>query len=188
MMMFAMVDHNRRPAPASAFTMLELAVVITILGTLALIAVPRYANFLAEQRVDAAARRLAADLAYAQRSARMSSRNQTVRFNVSGDSYTLEDLPDPDHAGADYGVVLRKEPYGAAITSVSLGGDTDVIFDGYGIPVSGGGGTIQLRVGNTARTVSIDAQTGQTEISRDSAVVLPPPPPPEAPELPVSKL
>jgi len=155
---------HRRRREDNAFTLLELVVVVVLLGTLAMIAVPRYARFLAEQHIDGAARRLAADLAFAQRSARMASSSQTVRVNVSGDCYTLVGLADPDHAGRDYTVVLSKEPYETSITAINLGGDTDVIFDGYGVPDSGG--SVALRVGDTARMVEINKQTGLVTIKR----------------------
>ena len=56
------------------------------------------------------------------------------------------------------------EPYETSITSINLGGDTDVVFDGYGIPDSGG--SVTLRLGDTARRVAIDAQTGLVTIKR----------------------
>lgn len=170
------IDRSR---VASAFTLLEFMIVITIIGTLALIAVPRYASFLAEQRIEAAARRVGADLAYAQRSARMTSSSLTVRFNVSAESYTLVGLADPDHAGVDYSVILSREPYRTAITSINLGGDTDIIFNGYGVPDSGG--SVNLRLGNATRTVSIHPQTGQVTITRVIEVV---PVPEELPKQP----
>jgi Tfp pilus assembly protein FimT len=164
-------DPNRAMAVA-AFTMVELLLVLIILGTFALIAVPRYATFLADQRIDAAARRLAADIAYAQRAARMASSARTVSFNVSGDSYTLVGIADPDRAGTDYTVALGSEPYGTSIKLVNLDGDTEIVFDGYGVPDSGG--AIALKLGALSRTLAIHAETGRVTITNiDTVEALP---------------
>ena len=61
------------PRSKNAFTLLEVALVLTIIGILSAIAVPRYANFVAGQRADATARRITTDLAFAQRHARVTS-------------------------------------------------------------------------------------------------------------------
>ena len=71
------------------FTFAELIVVLSIVGILAGIAVPKYANFLSNHRLDAAVNRIITDLTLAQRQARLTGTSQDVKFNVTGNSYTL---------------------------------------------------------------------------------------------------
>jgi len=167
-------NERKRGRVSAAFTLLELVIVVAVLGTLAAVAVPRYADFLAEQRVAAAARRLVADLALAQRTAKMAGAPQTVTFNVAADRYTLVGMPDPDRANTEYTVVLSADPYGAKITAISLGGDNALVFDGYGVPDSSA--SVFVRVGERAKSVSLDADSGHASIGSGSTVLLPPEP------------
>lgn len=169
-------QHRRR-----AFTYLELIIVIGVLGIVASIAVPRFGNFVAHRHIDAAATRIATDLAFAQREAKFSSTTQTISFNVGTDSYTLVGMEDPDHAGREYAVPLTEEPYKATIISADFGGDFEVVFDGYGVPDSDG--TLVVTVGNYRKTLTLDAQTGRVTVSDLSVEITEPPElPPELPE------
>jgi type II secretory pathway pseudopilin PulG len=132
---------------------------MAIIGVMASIAVPRYANFIARGRADAAARRVVADLAYAQRLARQSGAAQRVSFSKDLDRYLLVGVPDPDHAGQDYGVVLSVDPYQARIYFVDFGGGLEVLFDGYGVPDNGG--AVVVKVGDHVRQIDVDPHTGR---------------------------
>ena len=129
---------------ARAFTLVELAVVLVVLGVLAGIAVPRYANFQAHQRVRAAVGRVYADLALAQRQAKFSSSSQTVTFDTAADSYTLDGMPHPDFSGIDYTVRLSQPPYEVKILAAAFGGDKQLVFNGFGEPDSAGSLVIQV--------------------------------------------
>ena len=161
-----------------AFSLLELVMVTIILAIVAAIAAPRYANAMALQRIEAAAQRVANDLALAQRRAKFSSTSQEVDFGVLDDFYQLTGLPDPDHPGQTYVVSLSGEPYEATIVSVDFAGTTSVTFDGYGVPDNGG--TIVIQSGNRQKTITVDGVTGRATIS-DGAVYIPPelPKPPQ---------
>ncbi len=145
---------SRGPDRRRGFTLAELLLVMVILGMLTAIAAPRYSGFIARRHVEAAARRVAADLSLAQRRARSSSASQAVNFNVPGDFYELPGVSDPDHKSLAYKVSLGDEPYRATIVSADFGGTADVTFDGYGVPDSGG--WVTLGVGTYRKTVTVD--------------------------------
>lgn len=145
--------NRKRYAGFRAFTLVEMLLVLLILSILAAIAAPRYANFLAIEHLSAAATRVASDLAYARRRARTSSTAQSFIVDVAANSYRLPNVPDLDHPADTYRVVLADEPYGATIVSVNLGGDQQVIFDGYGLPDSSG--SIVISVGSNQMTVNV---------------------------------
>ena len=100
---FHMHEHR------AAFTAIELLFVLIIISIVGLMAAPRFANSLAEQHVDAAARRMAADIALAQRRAKFSSTSQAIAFDVTGNSYALTGVADPDHPADPYTIRLTDE-------------------------------------------------------------------------------
>ena len=148
-----------------AFTLLELIVVVAVMGVIAAIAVPRYSEFIARGRADATARRVVADLAFAQRLARRSGSAQRVSFSKNFDRYLLVGVPDPDHAASDYMVALSDEPYQAQIHSADFGGSPEIVFDGYGVPDNGG--AVVVHVGDQARQIDVDPDTGRATVRRD---------------------
>jgi prepilin-type N-terminal cleavage/methylation domain-containing protein len=163
-----------------AFSFLELVMVTIILAIVAAIAAPRYANAMALQRLEAAAQRVANDLALAQRRAKFTSTTQTIDFDVLGDFYAIVGVQDPDRPATPYVVTLSDEPYGATIDSADFAGNTNLIFTGFGVPENGNGGTIVIRSGNRQKTITVDGVTGRATIS-DGVVVVPPelPQPPQ---------
>jgi prepilin-type N-terminal cleavage/methylation domain-containing protein len=124
-------DKTGQPSPRRpGFTLVEVIFVMVLLAIVSAMAIPRYANFLAHHRAEAAANRIATDLALAQRQAKFSSTARTVTFNVAAESYTLVGIAHPDHPSQPYVVALSDEPYAAAIVSADFGGDSTVIFNG----------------------------------------------------------
>ena len=153
-----MTTVRRQPA----LSLTEMVAVIAIIAILAAIATPRFADALARRRADAAARRVIADLAWAQRRAKTTSAGQKVTFDTAAATYQLLAVEDPDHAGEDYVVTLADEPYLATIKSVDFGGETGVKFDGYGTPSAGG--SVVVQVGSHERTIVLDPDTGQASV------------------------
>jgi len=153
--------HSRRKSPAGVTT-LELVVIVLIVGILASAAVPAIIRSLSAHRVESAAQRVKLDLERARHRARVSSTNQSVQFDPASSSYTLPGISHLDHPGLDYAVDLAGPPYDSLITSVDLGGDEEVIFNGYGLPDSGG--AVVLQSGQYQRTVTLDAEHGKATI------------------------
>jgi type II secretory pathway pseudopilin PulG len=161
-----------RPAPqyayrrtgrlAPAFSLIEAVIVLLIIGIISAIAAPRYANALARQRVDAAARRIVADLSVAQRQAKSASMTQTVDFDLTDNLYRLLGMQHLDHASREYQVLLSQEPYQVTIVSADFSGTMKVRFDGYGVPDTGG--TVVIQAGQYQKTISVDADTGRATV------------------------
>lgn len=149
----------RRPG----FTLFELVLVLVIIGIIAGLVSPRYSNAIANFQVAGAARRIATDLALAKRRATMTGTSQTVEFDPPDSKYTLPGIQDFDNAAATYAVDLSEEPYHTTIILADFGGDTEVIFDGYGVPDSGG--SVVIDVGGRQVTVSLDAATGEASVN-----------------------
>jgi len=153
---------DAEPTRRSGFSLLELVLVLAIMATLAAIAVPRYQASLARYRADLAARRIVADLAFARSAAKASSSSRRVKFFVNSDLYRLFELQPLDGVGDNYDVALFEKPYEADIISANFGADDQIIFDGWGIPDTGG--AVVLTVGPEQRTVTVDAESGKAKV------------------------
>lgn len=145
----------------SGFTLIELATVAVVMVVVASMAVPRFTSFLVHQRLEAAARRFMVDLALVQREARFTGTSRQIIFNPPGDRYRLMGMTSLDNPNNDYYTRFREEPYQVDLVSANFGGDLTVIFDGYGIPDSGG--TIVLAAGGLQKSISVGGGTGEAE-------------------------
>ena len=144
------------------FSMLELVIVLAIMTTLAAIAAPRYQESIIRYRADLAARRVAADLELAQATAKAKGSAQTVIINEGTDTVVLSGRAGLDPHVTEYCTELSESPYRADVTESSFPDDNNIIFDGWGIPDSGGYAIVQ--VGSETRTISVDADTGKATI------------------------
>lgn len=151
-------DRHTKPA----FSLIELFVVLFILAILGAIAMPRFSQFSAHQKAEAAARRIAADINYARRQAHATGTKQSITFDLATHSYSLGQAAHPDHPDKTYAVELRGDPYHAGIVSASFGGDAALMFDAFGAPDSGG--TVTIAVGAYQKTVSVTVRNGQASV------------------------
>src|SRR5690606_36324399 len=88
-----------------------LVIVISIIGIGAAIAVPRYSASVVRYRLDAAARRIVADLDRARTAARVSSSPRTVTFSPGAIGYTVGGEGSLRRSADAYAVPLGEEPY-----------------------------------------------------------------------------
>ena len=157
-----MQERTNPPSVRTAVTLVELTIVVLILGIMAAVAMPRFADALSRFRADAAATRVKADLQLARRRAKMQSADQVVDFDASANLYTLSGVSDLDRPGQTYQVQLNRWPYEATIVSVSLGGDETLVFNGFGLPDTGG--QIVVQAGSYQLSVLVDAASGNVSI------------------------
>src|SRR5262245_2430022 len=146
----------------AAFTLVELVMVLVLIGLMAALAAPRYASSLTRYRVEAAARRVAADLAYAQARARATGVTRVVAFDRQADCYTLVGEAHLNEPANSYIVDLTLSPYRSSITSANFGGSGTVSFNTFGVPSAAG--VVRVRCGSLTRQVIVDATTGMTTV------------------------
>jgi prepilin-type N-terminal cleavage/methylation domain-containing protein len=158
------------------FTLIELAMIIAILGVLALVVMPKTT---AEPRVrlEAACQKIALDLRYAQEMALA----QQVRFGVSFDTVNeayfvyrvniATKARDPQtRNNFDVSFSQLNEFKGIDISSTNF--SNRVEFDSKGAPYDGNGAilssqgiiTLQAQAGAYSRTVRIEPKTGKVSV------------------------
>ena len=158
----------RYRAWTTGHSLIEISCVVSVLGIVAAIAAPRYANSLAHYRVDAAANRVAADLALIRTTAKYTSSSLTVNFNTTTGSYSAAGMKSPmGGSSPNYTVSLTAEPYLlSAITSAGFGSTTlttSLTFDRYSTPSAGG--AVVVGAGGYYKTITVDPNTGLTSIA-----------------------
>jgi prepilin-type N-terminal cleavage/methylation domain-containing protein len=142
------------------FSLLELVITVLILGILTAVASTRYVDALAVHRAERAAQRIAADIDSARHIARSRSQSVTLAFTSTG--YTITGIPSPDHPSGTYTVAVNGGIFNATLTSISFGGDANLVFNSFGMPDSGGGLTVSS--GGASTTVTVAAGTGAVTI------------------------
>lgn len=167
------MGHVRK---ATGFTLAELVLTLAVLAIVAVAAVPLLPN-LAQVDVDAAAKRLSHDLAYARHLARTRNATFGISFDVNADVYTVFRV-DPitqaettilhPHTGAPMQVDLAALAR-AEIIAPNFTGTAVVRFTPEGIPEDGTGnplqaaGSVQLQDGTALRTVLVEPGTGEVQ-------------------------
>jgi len=159
------------------FSLTELIVIITILGILSWLAFPKM-SAMDEIKLDAAARRLAGDLRYAQSLAMSRRVIHGVLFDPALGKYTVfapnaaTPITDPaDRARTlivDY--TSRTEFKGVLVQSATFGTTPGVTFDYFGVPRDTAGvdltstGTVVLTYQGQTDTVFVAPQTGMVTV------------------------
>lgn len=159
------------------FTLTELTVMVVILGVLSWLAYPKMAA-MDEVKLDAAARRIAADLRYAQGLAMSRRVIHGILFNAAQEKYTVfapnaaTPITDPaDRARTlvvDY--TTRTEFKGVLVQSAAFGTTPGVTFDYFGVPRDTAGvdltsqGVVVLTYQGNTDSILVAPQTGTVTV------------------------
>lgn len=166
-----------RRAATAGFTLVELALGITIIAILAWVAYPKIA-VMSEIRLDAAARRVAADLRYAQNRSIGTRVVHGLYFEPASGRYTVyaptpaSPLADPADRARTLRVTFdqKVEYRGVAIASASFGSSRAVSFDYFGVPRDSAGtdlasaGRVILTYQGEADTIEVAPGTGAVSV------------------------
>lgn len=138
--------------PRAGYSFLELAIVVLVLGILAGVAAPKYGEALDHYRVEAAARRIVADLKFGRERAISTAAEQRITFEAAADSYTLDGMDDINHATHEYSVNLAAQGYPVDLTA-SFGGGSLFLWRHRGDAAQGG--SVTVTSGAASRTVTV---------------------------------
>ena len=149
-----------RTMSGKGLTLFELLIVIIVMGILTTIAVPNYRIFMAQRRLNGAARMVMSDLMAARMKA--ISLNQKVKISFESDGYQIWNDADgngavADHEGENIGKAIRPDYY-----DVTLYKSADPIFHPRGTAALGG--TVTLTNSRGSKYVIV-ALTGRVRIS-----------------------
>jgi Tfp pilus assembly protein FimT len=129
---------------------------------MAAIAMPRYGRSIARYRVNLAAQRVIADLDYARNRARQTSYTITVNVQTGSNTIVIPNISGLRVAGESYMTAYADDPYRVTLANSDFGGNETVLFNGYGIPNSGG--SVDVQAGSLSITVTLDPVTGKASI------------------------
>ncbi|MGA2915085.1 MAG: prepilin-type N-terminal cleavage/methylation domain-containing protein [Sedimentisphaerales bacterium] len=163
----------------TGFTLIEVIIVLMIIGIISAIAVPLYVSA-ASVQLKTAANIIACDLEYAKNLAMSTGRNYSVVFDVSTESYRINDangqvISHPVHIGANYIVNFANDNRlnKVNIVSATFGTTSTVKFDYLGAPFDGSGnplnsGSVRLNAEGNILTVRVEPVTGYVSIDANS--------------------
>lgn len=160
--------------------MVELALVVVLLGILAVSAVSQYVG-VEDARVDGAAKRVASDLAYARQQAINENSVFGITFDTVNDTYAVHEYdPDTDTATTIANTLTQQAADtdfdnlpgmdGVTIQSAEFGGTVTIRFNASGTPQDGNEtnlaveGTVVLNHSGNTETIRVQPNTGEINI------------------------
>ncbi len=149
------------------FTLIELVMVLILIGIIAVVAIPKLSDITATN-AGAFAKKLRADMRYAQDLAMTRNQRARVTFRTSPNGYdiTLGGNPVTDPAtGSPFSITLNTGQYaGISISAVEFAGSY-VEFNTLGVPFESGGmlaasKSVTVSGGSISQNVTVQPQTG----------------------------
>jgi prepilin-type N-terminal cleavage/methylation domain-containing protein len=172
---FARPNYDRRFARSGGFSLIEIVAVMSIVGILAVAAVPTLAR-LGDARASLAARQLLKDMTLARQFAVATGIRAWVTFDAAAETWSVleEDPASPGRSGATvmtdfatgqpYTIELGDDSFsGVGITSATFDAGSEVGFDWLGRPLNAAetdlaaDGTVTLTGGHV---ITVTAGTG----------------------------
>lgn len=172
---------------APAFTFIEIIILVTLVGIVALLGLPATVTSLTRARLSGAADEIEAALEFAHLSAVASGRNFRVTVDAGADTLRVEqveygadfmgaetELPEGDVERETYATSphslkadgLFQESFGSGsryegidVASADFGSTHTVVFDSKGLP--SGGGAVTLVSGGQQIVITLDGQSGK---------------------------
>ncbi len=153
----------------TGFSLLELVIVVTIMGIIAAIAVPRFGEASEGRRLQAARNILLDDIQAAKLRARATSKQHVIQFYPDKEMYAIFEGNEIKGGALVLSRTLSEDPFNIEIHRTNLTGDLVAIITPFGDlspPFR-----IQLIENSTTLTVNLDgiADTGKSVVVTDSA-------------------
>ncbi|MGE0607927.1 MAG: GspH/FimT family pseudopilin [Pirellulales bacterium] len=143
-------------------TLVEMTIVVLIIGIAAAAGTPMYLASINRYRTDAAASRIASDLAYAKRQALANSADAVITFSPSTETYAATNMQSLDRTATNFTVNLSQEPYQVDLVSANFGGSQSVTFNRYGAPSAAG--LVVVGGNGYQKTITVNATSGRATI------------------------
>jgi prepilin-type N-terminal cleavage/methylation domain-containing protein len=172
-------------------SLVELLIVVSVLGTIAMLAYPKMMLAMEDNRLNAAAGDITTGIAYARIKAADTGLPSRVNIDVAADSMEFElfklpqavsdDVPyidetvvegggfeamdHPFNPGVPYRLSLGGDGLfgGIDVTGATFGAGSAITFNGLGAPADGG--TVTIAYGGHQRIIHVDALTGKVTVS-----------------------
>tara|TARA_R110000737_G_scaffold2923_10_gene9259 strand:- start:17926 stop:18471 length:546 start_codon:yes stop_codon:yes gene_type:complete len=136
------------------FSMIELVIVVAVMGIIAAIAVPKFADAASGRKIQAAKKQLLADIKATKLRARATSKQHTLKFFLNENMYVIVEGNEIDKNAIIIARDFDEDPYNLGIQRTSLGGDEVLVITPFGdlTPPT----TVRLQLGSHTHDVILD--------------------------------
>lgn len=165
-----MIRTKKTQRGTAGFTMTEILTVVALMGVASAVAIPQFSSN-TEQYAQTTARGISHDIQYAQDLAVTTQSPVTLSLESSGYEYSLKDsngdvLTHPV-SQKPYTVDLRDDPNISQLNiELDFAGATDVVFDPFGTPGTGGTITISHSSFPSDVVLTLHAATGSVTVTQ----------------------